>query len=209
MHGSRWAGQGSGEGRKTAGTWRDRREVTRQLALSPSSTQFQVRLCCSPSLRHGITTSSTRVAEAVTEVRLHWSVTPADSTGKVGAFSFSNAGSAAHKGPRLALGLGASRQPAHLFSSPLASLCFSLKATRSARGKPSWAVMKLTECRGSRPPRHSAPPVVPHLLTARPPLRHMYAFIRLVLGVDSIDVAGPLQKARHRGRPCVNLPQAN
>ena len=70
-------------------------------------------------------------------------------------------------GPLRAMGCGWPRArrfpaaPPHLLSSPLASLCFSLKAARSARGKPSWAVMKLTECRGSRPPRHSAPPWCP------------------------------------------------
>src|SRR4029077_13703072 len=38
-----------------------------------------------------------------------------------------------------------------LFSSPFASLCFSLYDTRSRSVKPSWAVMKLIDANGRRP----------------------------------------------------------
>ena len=59
------------------------------------------------------------------------------------------------------------RLPAtRLLPSPLASLCLSLKATRSASEKPSWAVMKLREGAGLRPPRQPAPKPVPHLHVA-------------------------------------------
>lgn len=53
-------------------------------------------------------------------------------------------------------------QSAHLFSSPLASLCFSLNATRSASAKPSCAVIKFTLAVGARPPFHLRPPVLCH-----------------------------------------------
>lgn len=48
-------------------------------------------------------------------------------------------------------------------SSPLAWLRFSLYDTRSARVKPSWAVTKLTEAVGPRPPFHRRPAFWPHL----------------------------------------------
>ena len=51
---------------------------------------------------------------------------------------------------------------AHLLCSPLASLCFSLNATRSARLKPSWAVTKLIEWEGVLEPRQCDPAVLPH-----------------------------------------------
>jgi len=45
---------------------------------------------------------------------------------------------------------------AHLFCSPFASLCFLLKATRSAKLNPSWAVMKFTEWVGPLLPLQSS-----------------------------------------------------
>ena len=58
--------------------------------------------------------------------------------------------------------MGHSPERPHLLPSPLASLCLELKATRSARLKPSCAVMKLTECVGPRPPLHLRPSPLPH-----------------------------------------------
>jgi hypothetical protein len=66
----------------------------------------------------------------------------------------------------------------HLLPSPLRWLCFSLKATRSASVKPSWAVMKLMLCCGPRPPRHCRPPLFPHQSPVLPhhqlPIANLY-----------------------------------